>query len=69
METALTKETQHSSLHFPGETEQIVQTVPSYLKKRTAEFKVEDLVEDSRESKVSKGLFKQQCLFLLAVSS
>ena len=73
METASTKETQHSSLHFPGETEQIVQTVPSYLKKRTAEFKVEDLVEDlvedSRESKVSKGLFKQQCLFLLAVSS
>ena len=65
METASTKETQHSSLHFPGETEQIVQTVPSYLKKRTAEFKV----EDSRESKVSKGLFKQQCLFLLAVSS
>ena len=69
METASTKETQHSSLHFPGETEQIVQTVPSYLKKITAEFKVEDLVEDSRESKVSKGLFKQQCLFLLAVSS
>ena len=69
METASTKETQHSSLHFPGETEQIVQTVPIYLKKRTAEFKVEDLVEDSRESKVSKGLFKQQCLFLLAVSS
>ena len=69
METASTKETQHSSLHFPGETEQIVQTVPSYLKKRTEEFKVEDLVEDSRESKVSKGLFKQQCLFLLAVSS
>ena len=69
METASTKEPQHSSLHFPGETEQIVQTVPSYLKKRTAEFNVEDLVEDSRESKVSKGLFKQQCLFLLAVSS
>ena len=69
METALTKETQHSSLHFPGETEQIVQTVPSYLKKRTAEFKVEDLVEDSRDSKVSKGLFKQQCLSLLAVDS
>lgn len=55
METALTKETQHSSLHFPGETEQIVQTVPSYLKKRTAEFKVEDLVEDLKDS---KGLFK-----------
>lgn len=69
METALTKETQHSSLHFPGETEQIVQTVPSYLKKRTAEFKVEDLVEDLRDSKVSKGLFKQQCLSLLAVGS
>lgn len=69
METALTKETQHSSLHFPGETEQIVQAVPSYLKKRTAEFKVEDLVEDSRDSKVSNGLFKQQCLSLLAVGS
>ena len=69
METASTKETQHSSLHFPGETEQIVQTVPSYLKKRTAEFKVEDLVEDLKDSKVSKGLFKQQCLSLLAVSS
>ena len=70
METALTKETQHSSLHFPGETEQIVQTVPSYLKKRTAElFKEEDLVEDLKDSKVSKGLFKQQCLSLLAVSS
>ena len=67
METALTKETQHSSLHFPGETEQIV---PSYLKKRTAElFKEEDLVEDLKDSKVSKGLFKQQCLSLLAVSS
>lgn len=66
METASTKETQHSSLHFPGETEQIVQTVPSYLKKRTAEFKVEDLVEDLKDS---KGLFKQQCLSLLAVSS
>ena len=69
METALTKETQHSSLHFPGGTEQIVQTVPNYLKKRTAEFKVEDLVEDLKDSKVSKGLFKQQCLSLLAVSS
>ena len=69
METALTKETQHSSLHFPGETEQIVQTVPSYLKKRTAEFKVEDLVEDLKDSKVSKRLFIQQCLSLLAVSS
>ena len=69
METALTKETQHSSLHFPGETEQIVQTVPNYLKKRTAEFKVEDLVEDLKDFKVSKGLFKQQCLSLLAVSS
>ena len=69
METALTKETQHSSLHFPGEIEQIVQTVPSYLKKRTAEFKEEDLVEDLKDSKVSKGLFKQQCLSLLAVSS
>lgn len=69
METALTKETQHSSLHFPGETEQIVQTVPSYLKKRTAEFKVEDLVEDSSDSKVSKGLFKHKCLSLLAVGS
>ena len=69
METASTKETQHSSLHFPGENEQIVQTVPSYLKKRTAEFKVEDLVEDLKDSKVSKGLFKQQCLSLLAVSS
>ena len=68
METALTKETQHSSLHFPGETEQIVQTVPNYLKKRTAEFKVEDLVEDLKDSKVSKGLFKQR-LSLLAVSS
>ena len=69
METALTKETQHSSLHFPGETEQIVQTVPSYLKKRTAEFKVEDLVEDLKDSKVSKRLFIQQCLSLLGVSS
>ena len=69
METALTKETLHSSLHFPGETEQIVQTVPSYLKKRTAEFKVEDLVEDLKDFKVSKGLFKQQCLSLLAVGS
>lgn len=69
METALTKETQHSSLHFSGETEQIVRTVPSYLKKRTAEFKLEDLVEDLRDSKVSKGLFKQQCLSLLAVGS
>ena len=69
METASTKETQHSSLHFPGETEQIVQTVPSYLKKRTAEFKVEDLVEDLKDSKVSKRLFIQQCLSLLAVSS
>ena len=69
METALTKETRHSSLHFPGETEQIVQTVPSYLKKRTAEFKVEDLVEDLKDSKVSKRLFIQQCLSLLAVSS
>ena len=69
METALTKETQHSSLHFPGETEQIVQTVPNYLKKRTAEFKVEDLVEDLKDSKVSKRLFIQQCLSLLAVSS
>ena len=69
METALTKETQHSSLHFPGETEQIVQTVPSYLKKRTAELKEDDLVEDLKDSKVSKGLFKQQCLSLLAVSS
>lgn len=69
METALTKETQHSSLHFPRETEQIVQTVPSYVKKRTAEFKVEDLVEDLKDFKVSKGLFKQQCLSLLAVGS
>ena len=69
METALTKETQHSSLHFPRETEQIVQTVPSYLKKRTAEFKVEDLVEDLKDFKVSTGLFKQQCLSLLAVGS
>ena len=69
METASTKETQHSSLHFPGETEQIVQTVPSYLKKRTAEFKVEDLVEDLKDSKVSKRLFIQQCLSLLGVSS
>ena len=69
METALTKETQHSSLHFPRETEQIVQTVPSYLKKRTAEFKVEDLVEDLKDSKVSKGPFKQQWLSLLAVGS
>ena len=69
METALTKETQHSSLHFPGETEQIVQTVPNYLKKRTAEFKVEDLVEDLKDSKVSKGPFKQQWLSLLAVGS
>ena len=69
METASTKETQHSSLHFPGETEQIVQTVPSYLKKRTAEFKVENLVEDLKDSKVSKRLFIQQCLSLLAVSS
>lgn len=69
METALTKETQHSSLHFPRETEQIVQTVPSYLKKRTVEFKVEDLVEDLKDFKVSKGLFKQQCLSLLAVGS
>ena len=68
METALTKETQHSSLHFPGETEQIVQTVPNYLKKRTAEFKVEDLVEDLKDSEVSKGLFKQR-LSLLAVGS